>query len=100
MAHRRPDPEFHHFTSYWCCPLCNSGVYLSVLIPRNDGTFYKTDFFQCLGCTVMFRIPDKFTRLGIPVRRWANDVGPKTLQDVHGFGGQPVSEALRRKEKE
>jgi hypothetical protein len=34
---------------------------------------------------VMFRHPARSTRLGLPVRRRAADVEPRTLLEVHGF---------------
>ena len=42
-----------------------------------------TEFYECTGCTVTFRHPARFTRLGMPVRRWAADVEPRTLREVH-----------------
>lgn len=44
-----------------------------------------TEFSECAGCTVMFRHPARFTRLGMPIRRWAMDVEPRTLREVHGL---------------
>jgi hypothetical protein len=37
----------------------------------------------------MFRHPGRFTRLGLPIRRWAMDVEPRTLREVHGFVTEP-----------
>jgi hypothetical protein len=33
----------------------------------------------------MFRHPGRFTRLGLPIRRWAMDVEPRTLREHHGL---------------
>ena len=71
--------------SGWRCPLCNATAYNQVQVPRADGTQYKTAFFECGACTVMFRHPARFARLGLPVRRWAADVEPRALREVHGF---------------
>ncbi|OAI50064.1 hypothetical protein AYO46_10720 [Betaproteobacteria bacterium SCGC AG-212-J23] len=69
----------------WRCPLCNSTAYAQAVVARPDGSAYKTEFFQCESCTVMFRHPGRFSRLGLPVRRWAADVEPSSLRDVHRF---------------
>ena len=69
----------------WRCPVCNSTAYRQTLVARPNGTAYLTEFFECAGCTLMFRHPGRFTRLGMPIRRWAMDVEPRTLREVHGF---------------
>jgi hypothetical protein len=72
------------FVAGWRCPLCNATSCDRVEVPRPKGATYKTDFFQCAGCTVLFRHPQRFSRLGLPVRRWAADVEPRTLREAHG----------------
>ena len=88
MSHQRPEPDGFSFVSGWRCPLCNGTTYSQIEISRQSGTTYKTEFFQCSGCSVMFRHPGRFTRLGMPVKRWASDVEPRTLREVHGFRTQ------------
>lgn len=85
MTHHRPEPDGFSFVSGWRCPLCSATTYCQIEIPRQSGKPYVTEFFQCCGCTVMFRHPARFTRLGLPVRRWAADVEPRSLGEVHGF---------------
>jgi hypothetical protein len=41
----------------------------------------------------MFRHPGRFTRLGLPIKRWAMDVEPRTLREVHGFVTEPERDA-------
>lgn len=84
MSHQRPEPDGFSVAG-WRCPLCNATTYSRIEISRQSGAKYKTDFYECSGCTSMFRHPARFTRLGMPVRRWAMDVEPRTLRDVHGF---------------
>lgn len=54
-----PEPGFR-------CPICGTTIFERVAVPRAGGTFYLTDFFQCAGCSVMFRDAVRFTRC----RRW------------------------------
>jgi hypothetical protein len=56
-----------------------------VMVDRPNGEPYTTEFYQCFRCTVMFRDPDKFARLGVPIRRYANDIGPKTLAEARRY---------------
>jgi hypothetical protein len=42
------------------CPICASVNWRDVVVPKGGG-YYKTDFFECCGCTAMFRKPDLFT---------------------------------------
>jgi hypothetical protein len=85
MAHQRPQPDSFTSVSGWRCPLCDTTAYNRVRVRRPDGKEYLTEFYECAGCTVMFRNPGRFTRLGTPIRRWASDVEPRSLGDVHGF---------------
>ena len=43
------------------CPICGSPSYQRVVIERRKGKRYETQFFECLGCSVMFREPELFT---------------------------------------
>ena len=74
----------------WRCPLCNATAYRQTLVGRPghpDGRPYLTEFFECTGCTVMFRHPNRFARLGIPTG--GIDLEPRTLRDVHGLAVEP-----------
>jgi uncharacterized protein with PIN domain len=85
MPHQRLQADGFHTVDGWRCPLCNHGSYAQVEVTRPSGRRYATEFYECVGCTVMFRHPGRFARLGLPVRRWAADVEPRSLRDVHGF---------------
>lgn len=63
------------------------------MVARPDGRAYLTEFFECAGCTLMFRHPGRFTRLGLPIRRWAMDVEPRTLAEVHRLQRDPEQES-------
>lgn len=43
------------------CPICRSTVYRSVIVRKIGGQYYQTEFFECGGCTTMFRDPIRFT---------------------------------------
>lgn len=58
---------------------------MRIVVSKPHGGEYATEFFQCWRCTVMFREPDRFSRLGMPIRRWCGDVGPKTIAEAHYF---------------
>jgi hypothetical protein len=49
------------------CQLCGSGFFRPVLVPRPDGSHYRTSFYECAGCSVMFIDPKAFN---------ANEPGP------------------------
>lgn len=42
------------------CPLCGSTQAFVVSVPRPKGETYYTPFFECAGCTVMFRDVRRF----------------------------------------
>ena len=85
MAHQQPSPDSFHHLSGWRCPLCLYTMYEPVEVRKPNGGTYRTDFYQCGRCSNMFRDPARYARLGVPVRRWANDVGPKTLDEAHRY---------------
>jgi hypothetical protein len=89
MAHQRTAPDAFSSIAAWRCPLCNGTTYIQIEISRQSGAKYKTEFFECSGCTVMFRHPARVARLGLPVRRWAADVEPRSLREVHGLTTEP-----------
>ena len=43
------------------CPLCHALEYQALVVPRQRGAPYQTEFFHCLGCSVMFTEPELFT---------------------------------------
>jgi hypothetical protein len=89
MPHQHPEPDGFTSMNGWRCPLCNATTYNQIVVARPSGDRYLTEFYECSGCTTMFRQPARFARLGLPVRRWAMDVEPRTLRDVHGFAQEP-----------
>jgi len=91
--HQDQDSDAFAQVHGWRCPVCNSTAYRQTLVSRPNGTAYLTEFFECAGCTLMFRHPGRFTRLGLPIRRWAMDVEPRTLREVHGFVAEPREES-------
>jgi hypothetical protein len=47
---------------YFRCPICRSQRYEPVVVRARTGKPYQTEFYECSGCSVMFRDPPKFTR--------------------------------------
>lgn len=43
------------------CPICRATVFRPVTVRRLNGQYHQTEFFECGGCTVMFRDPVRFT---------------------------------------
>jgi hypothetical protein len=43
------------------CPICSCPEYQRVVVPREPGAPYATQFFHCLGCSVMFVEPELFS---------------------------------------
>lgn len=43
------------------CPVCSCPEYQRVVVPRERGDPYATDFLCCLGCSVMFIDLELFT---------------------------------------
>ena len=86
------------FVFGWRCPLCRSTSHESVWVRRPSGAQYRTEFYECSGCTAMFRHPGRFTRLGRTLRRWAGDIEPVSLSRALGeknFGAAPRSLWIR-----
>jgi hypothetical protein len=44
----------------FCCAICSHINFKDVIVPRGDG-YYRTAFFECCGCSVMFHEPAKFS---------------------------------------
>jgi len=38
-------------------PLCGSSKYVQVFVKRPSGNWYRTEFYRCFGCSVMFTDP-------------------------------------------
>ncbi len=45
------------------CPLCGSNHAKHVCVSRPNRESYKTEFYECAGCRVMFRDLGRFTKL-------------------------------------
>lgn len=43
------------------CPVCECSAYQRVIVLKERGALYETEFFHCLGCSLMFLEPDLFT---------------------------------------
>lgn len=69
----------------WRCPLCLSGFYTRVVVGKPGGGEYRTEFSECSRCSVMFRRPERFMRLGIPPDELARDTGPKTIEEAQAY---------------
>jgi hypothetical protein len=87
MPYQRPETDPFTMAPFGC-PLCNYGIYARVAVKRPDGSWYHTQFFECCNCSVMFRNPGRFARLGKPVRRWMGDIDPVSLREVHGLAAE------------
>jgi hypothetical protein len=44
----------------FCCRICSHINFKDVVVPRGEG-YYRTAFFECCGCSVVFRDPAKFS---------------------------------------
>jgi hypothetical protein len=44
------------------CPICLKANYASVVVRKPSGGHYTTEFYECSGCSVMFRDPHEFIR--------------------------------------
>jgi len=42
------------------CPICNAFTYRRVVVKTTRGP-YETEFYECNGCTAMFRDPQSFS---------------------------------------
>lgn len=66
------------------CPICESDSYVRIVVKKPNGDWYRTAFFQCFGCSVMFTDPKAFTekrkhvRNGLPVMGAAHYVALAT----------------------
>ena len=66
----------------FCCPLCGSDSYVDVHVRRPNGDWYRTSFFKCFGCAVMFHDPLAFTQQNRHVR------DPGAMGGGHGRGNK------------
>jgi hypothetical protein len=44
------------------CPLCGSDGYVAIHVQRPSSNWYRTPFYSCFGCRVMFDDPQLFSR--------------------------------------
>lgn len=42
------------------CPVCGAAAFMAVHVRRPSGNWYRTPFYRCFGCSVMFEDPDAF----------------------------------------
>lgn len=89
MPHQRPDSDSFDWVSGWRCPLCLGTAHCQVEVKRPNGSHYETEFYECVRCSVMFRHPGRFARLGIPIRRWAGDIEPRSLSEAQEYWQEP-----------
>lgn len=47
---------------YFRCPICHGTSCESVVVRRPNGSLYRTEFFRCAICTLMFTDPLALTR--------------------------------------
>jgi predicted RNA-binding Zn-ribbon protein involved in translation (DUF1610 family) len=47
------------------CPVCGDRRYAEVRVQRLSGNWYTTPFYECFGCSVMFRDPVSFSGMCI-----------------------------------
>lgn len=58
------------------CPLCGSDGYVTVIVQKPNGHWYRTAFYQCFGCSVTFVDPEKFARQERYLRRHGPPAAP------------------------
>ena len=46
----------------FACPVCGSSKYTAVHVKRPSGNWYRTEFYRCFGCSVMFTDPVALTQ--------------------------------------
>ena len=46
----------------WKCPICTCPDHASIDVVRPDGSLYRTDFFRCAACSMMFMEPELANR--------------------------------------
>jgi len=70
------------------CPLCSCPEYQRVVVPKERGAPYETEFFHCLGCSLMFLEPELFAA--------ANEYRETSPQHIEGAPGVALrSDAIR-----
>ena len=53
----------HFQASNFRCPICGADRYQPVVVNRpSRRDLYHTEFFECCGCSAMFRDPKRFRR--------------------------------------
>ena len=55
--------RFQGWGANFVCPICGADSYGPVVVKRpSRRDLYHTEFFECAGCTVMFRDPIRFRK--------------------------------------
>jgi hypothetical protein len=79
------------------CPICACSEYQRIVVPRAHGAPYETEFFTCLGCSVMFAEPELLT--AAQEFRKEHRVAADAVEDYGPNSGAPTdalrSQALR-----
>ena len=58
----RPVPcPVAHMSVRFVCPVCAGTVFEVAAVVGPDGHYKRTGAFQCAGCSVLFRDPEKFS---------------------------------------
>jgi hypothetical protein len=78
-----------------------------VRVKRADGRLYRTEFFECCGCSVMFRDAARFTRFEpyappVPISKGRKNAGPTAATDAAAEKDLPAATVreLRRQSRE
>ena len=72
----------------WACPICGSRDYMRV-VPSRGKQEYASQFFTCLGCSVLFVEPMLFAR-ATEVR----DIYPQASEMAHVDSNERLASAL------
>jgi hypothetical protein len=68
------------------CRICGDREYVEVRVQRPSGNWYVTSFFQCVGCTAMFRDPISFSGT-----RPRNDSKTAEMRPQGQYGAMPFA---------
>jgi hypothetical protein len=47
--------------AYFRCPVCKSNAYDAVRLQRQDGSLFHSGLYSCIGCTLTFTDPSRFS---------------------------------------
>jgi hypothetical protein len=68
------------------CPICGSDGFTQVLVRGGDGRTRLTQAYECLGCSVMFRERERFTKRRLKVMG-ADGIDLKPMLDKQSKSG-------------